>query len=104
MQAVKNGDFAADVLQFPDAMGIIGVDLMVRHLNGEDVPERVDSGSGLATAENVDQYLGVARRSRARRYSRSARHVGEILRRCPRGGRSCYATKDLSSRLNVRWE
>jgi ribose transport system substrate-binding protein len=57
LQAVKNGDFAADVLQFPDAMGIIGVDLMVRHLNGEDVPERVDSGSGLATAENVDQYL-----------------------------------------------
>lgn len=58
LQAVKNGDFAADVLQFPDAMGIIGVDLMVRHLNGEEVPERVDSGSGLATAENVDQYLG----------------------------------------------
>ena len=25
-------------LQFPDAMGIIGVDLMVRHLNGEDDP------------------------------------------------------------------
>src|SRR5918997_5177477 len=58
LQALKNGEFAADVLQFPDAMGIIGVDLMVRHLNGEDVPERVDSGSGLATAENVDQYLG----------------------------------------------
>jgi len=57
LQAVKNGDFAADVLQFPDAMGIIGVDLLVRHLNGEDVLERVDSGSGLATAENVDQYL-----------------------------------------------
>jgi ribose transport system substrate-binding protein len=58
LQAVKNGEFAADVLQFPDAMGIIGVDLIVRHLNGEEVPERVDSGSGLATAENVDQYLG----------------------------------------------
>jgi ribose transport system substrate-binding protein len=57
LQAVKDGDFAADVLQFPDAMGIIGVDLIVRHLNGEDIPERVDSGSGLATAENVDQYL-----------------------------------------------
>jgi ribose transport system substrate-binding protein len=58
LEAVKNGDLAADVLQFPDAMGIIGVDLIVRHLNGEEVPERVDSGSGLATAENVDQYLG----------------------------------------------
>ena len=58
LEAVKNGDLAADVLQFPDAMGIIGVDLMVRHLNGEEIPENVDSGSGLATPENVDQYLG----------------------------------------------
>jgi ribose transport system substrate-binding protein len=58
LEAVKNGDLAADVLQFPDEMGIIGVDLLVRHLNGEEIPERVDSGSGLATAENVDQYLG----------------------------------------------
>ncbi len=58
LQAIKDGDLAADVLQFPDVMGIIGVDLLVRHLNGEDIPERVDSGSGLATAENVDDYLG----------------------------------------------
>ncbi len=57
LQAVKDGDLAADVLQFPAAMGTIGVDLMVRHLNGEAVPDRVDSGSGLATAENVDEYL-----------------------------------------------
>jgi ribose transport system substrate-binding protein len=57
LQAVKDGDFAADVLQFSDAMGIIGVDLLVRYLNGETIPEKVDSGSGLATAENVDQYL-----------------------------------------------
>ena len=50
LQAVKDGDFAADVLQFPDAMGIIGVDLMVRHLNGEDDPGagrfRLRSGHG----------------------------------------------------------
>lgn len=58
LQAIKDGDLAADVLQFPDVMGIIGVDLMVRHLNGEEIPERVDSGSGLATVENVDDYLG----------------------------------------------
>jgi ribose transport system substrate-binding protein len=57
LQAIKDGDIAADVLQFPAAMGIIGVDLMVRHLNGETIPEHVDSGSGLATPENVDQYL-----------------------------------------------
>jgi ribose transport system substrate-binding protein len=58
LQAIKDGDLAADVLQFSDAMGIIGVDLMVRHLNGEEIPEHVDSGSGLATPENVDDYLG----------------------------------------------
>lgn len=57
LEAVKSGDLAADVLQFPDAMGIISVDLLVRHLNGETIPDRVDSGSGLATAENIDDYL-----------------------------------------------
>ncbi|MEA2594232.1 MAG: ribose transport system substrate-binding protein [Thermomicrobiales bacterium] len=57
LQAVKDGELAADVLQFPAVMGTIGVDLLVRHLNGEQVPTHVDSGSGLATKENVDQYL-----------------------------------------------
>jgi len=57
LQAIKDGDLAADVLQFPGVMGTVGVDLMVRHLNGEEIPELVDSGSGLATPENVDQYL-----------------------------------------------
>jgi ribose transport system substrate-binding protein len=57
LQAIKDGTIAADVLQFPGVMGTIGVDLMVRHLNGETIPTHVDSGSGLATKENVDQYL-----------------------------------------------
>jgi ribose transport system substrate-binding protein len=57
LQAIKDGDLAADVLQFPAIMGTIGVDLLVRFLNGEEVPDLVDSGSGLATPDNVDQYL-----------------------------------------------
>jgi ribose transport system substrate-binding protein len=57
LQAIKDGTLTADVLQFPEVMGIVGVDLMVRHLNGEQVPDHVDSGSGLATKDNVDQYL-----------------------------------------------
>jgi len=57
LQAIKDGDMTADVLQFPEVMGTLGVDLLVRHLNGEEIPTHVDSGSGLATAENVDQYL-----------------------------------------------
>ena len=70
LQAVKNGDFAADVLQFPDAMGIIGVDLMVRHLNGEEVPERVDSGSGSGHGGERRPVSGIARRSRASVFAR----------------------------------
>jgi len=46
-----------DILQFPDVMGTIGVDLIVRKLNGEEIPEKVDSGSGVVTKDNVDQYL-----------------------------------------------
>ena len=57
LQAVKDGGLIANILQFPDVMGIIGVDLMVRHLNGEQIPPKVDSGSGVVTADNVDQYL-----------------------------------------------
>ncbi|MFL5760023.1 MAG: sugar ABC transporter substrate-binding protein [Thermomicrobiales bacterium] len=57
LQAIKDGTLAADVLQFPAVMGTLGVDLLVRHLNGEEIPTKVDSGSGLATADNVDQYL-----------------------------------------------
>lgn len=57
LQAVKDGTLAADVLQFPGVMGTVGVDLLVRHLNGETVPKHVDSGSGVATKDNVGQYL-----------------------------------------------
>ena len=56
-QAIKDGDMHADVAQFPERMGTYGVDLMVRHLNGEQIPEKVDTGTGLVTIENVDQYL-----------------------------------------------
>ncbi len=57
VEAVASGRFAGEVAQFPAVMGTVGVDLMVRHLNGEEVPERVDSGSGLITRENVDEFL-----------------------------------------------
>jgi ribose transport system substrate-binding protein len=56
VEAVKNGQMLATVAQFPRAMGIIGVDLMVRHLNGEEVPELVDSGAMLVTQENAEAF------------------------------------------------
>lgn len=60
VQAVASGRFAGEIAQFPAVMGAVGVDLLVRHLNGEEVPELVDSGSALITQENVDQFLGAA--------------------------------------------
>lgn len=57
LEAVQAGTLAADVLQFPDVMGVIAMDLLVHHLNGDMVPTKVDSGSGLATKDNVSQYL-----------------------------------------------
>ncbi len=56
VEAVKNGQIAATVAQFPKSMGIIGVDLMVRHLNGEEVPALVDSGAMLVTQENAEEF------------------------------------------------
>ena len=56
VEAVKNGEMAATVAQFPRVMGVVGVDLMVRHLNGEEVPAQVDSGAMLVTQENAEQF------------------------------------------------
>ncbi len=56
-EAVKVGDMAADIAQFPERMGTYGVDLMVLHLNGEEVDELVDTGTAVVTAENVDVFL-----------------------------------------------
>lgn len=59
-EAVKAGDLAADIAQFPQRMGAYGVDLMVRHLNGEEIPELVDTGTAVVTRENVDEFLEAA--------------------------------------------
>lgn len=55
--AIKGGEMTATVAQFPRVMGVVGVDLMVRYLNGEEVPEKVDSGAALIDSENVDQHI-----------------------------------------------
>jgi ribose transport system substrate-binding protein len=56
VEAVKNGEMEATVAQFPRVMGVVGVDLMVRHLNGEEVPAQVDSGAMLVTQENAEEF------------------------------------------------
>ncbi|MBA2520100.1 MAG: sugar ABC transporter substrate-binding protein [Chloroflexia bacterium] len=58
-EAVQAGDMAADIAQFPERMGTYGVDLMVLHLNGEEVEALVDTGTAVVTAENVEVFLGI---------------------------------------------
>jgi ribose transport system substrate-binding protein len=56
VQAIIDGSVAGTVAQFPMVMGTVGVDLMTRHLNGEEVPAKVDSGALLVTADNAAQF------------------------------------------------
>ena len=56
VEAVKNGELKATIAQFPRVMGVVGVDLMVRHLNGEEVPALVDSGALLVVQENAEEF------------------------------------------------
>jgi ribose transport system substrate-binding protein len=52
---LKNGDLQGLVVQNPMRMGYLGVMTMVKHLRGEQVEKRIDTGVVLATAENMEQ-------------------------------------------------
>jgi ribose transport system substrate-binding protein len=52
---MKNGDVQGLVLQNPLKMGYLGVMTLVKHLNGEPVEKRIDTGVTLATKENMEQ-------------------------------------------------
>jgi ribose transport system substrate-binding protein len=52
---MKNGDVQALVVQNPMLMGYLGVVTAVKHLRGEKVDRRVDTGVVLVTRENMDQ-------------------------------------------------
>lgn len=54
LAALRDGDIDALVVQDPFDMGYQAVKIMVDHLNGESVPERVDTGLHLVTTENLD--------------------------------------------------
>lgn len=57
LAAVAAGELTATVAEFPDRLGALGVDLLVRHLNGERVPPVVDSGFALVTFDNVERFI-----------------------------------------------
>jgi ribose transport system substrate-binding protein len=54
-RALRQGEIDALVLQNPKKMGYLGVAAMARHLRGEKVEKRIDTGVALATRENLDQ-------------------------------------------------
>jgi ribose transport system substrate-binding protein len=55
VQDMKNGDVQALVVQNPMLMGYLGVMTLVKHLRGEKVEKRIDTGVVLVTPENMNQ-------------------------------------------------
>lgn len=54
VQGLKNGQIQGLVLQDPINMGYLGVKTLVAHLQGKKVEKRIDTGSAVATPENMD--------------------------------------------------
>jgi ribose transport system substrate-binding protein len=52
---MKNGDVQALVVQNPLLMGYLGVMTAVKHLRGEKVEKRIDTGVVLVTPENMNE-------------------------------------------------
>ncbi|MDH7475542.1 MAG: substrate-binding domain-containing protein, partial [Anaerolineae bacterium] len=53
VQAVKDGKLAATVAQQPAQMGILGVEMAVKYLNGETVEKFIPVPLSLVTPETV---------------------------------------------------
>ena len=53
VKGLETGEIHGLVLQDPINMGYLGVKTMVRHLMGEKVQRRIDTGSVVATPENM---------------------------------------------------
>ena len=54
--AIKAGDEAASVAQFPAKMGSLGIDTAVKAARGETVQANVDTGTEVVTKDNVAQF------------------------------------------------
>lgn len=55
VDGLRLGHLDGLVLQNPVRMGYLGVRTMVAHLDGEKVPERIDTGVHLVTRQNMDE-------------------------------------------------
>jgi len=54
--AIKAGDQAGSVAQFPAKMGSLGIETAVNAAKGQSVPANVDTGTAMVTKDNVDQF------------------------------------------------
>jgi len=54
VRGLRSGQIHGLVLQDPINMGYLGVKTMVKHLRGEKVKKRIDTGSVVATPENMN--------------------------------------------------
>ena len=55
IEEMKNGEIDALVVQNPKKMGYLAVETLVKHLRGEKVEPRIDTGVELVTAERVEK-------------------------------------------------
>ena len=56
LTAIKAGDEAGSVAQFPAKMGSLGVETAVAGGQGRDRGANVDTGTEMVTKDNVDQF------------------------------------------------
>ena len=53
--ALRAGEMSGFAVQNSMQIGYLGVKTLVRHIHGEKVPRRIDTGSTLVTLENINQ-------------------------------------------------
>jgi ABC-type sugar transport system substrate-binding protein len=54
--AIKAGEQAASVAQFPAKMGSLGIETAVKAARGESVEASIDTGTEMVTRDNADQF------------------------------------------------
>ncbi|NLC26640.1 MAG: sugar ABC transporter substrate-binding protein [Fastidiosipila sp.] len=56
LELVESGEFLLTVAQYPGKMGEMGVENLVKKINGEEIPQEIDTGTELVTKDNLDKF------------------------------------------------
>src|SRR5205085_7373 len=56
LTAIKSGDEAASVAQYPAKMGSLGIETAIAAARGQTVKPNVDTGTTVVTKENASQF------------------------------------------------